>query len=434
MSRLAAKSPTYPRLMAKRQTSSNVYYGPLRTDEESSSFAHVLAHSFGRTDAEAGGWLGTHLRGNVRVLSMGNSVDAGLSLVRMAQYFNGTAVPMVGIQGVGVAPGARGRGVASDLMIRTLHELHAEGTPISTLYPANQTLYRRLGYEQAGHRFEVRIPLHRIGSRGSMRGPDGLTVREARSEGDTAARIRAVASTFAAACQGSLERNELLWKRIEFPPPTRTEPSRLFLIERGNSLEGYVYLAQTGSATGAGIGRYDVYVHDMAAITTAAINRLWAFLAGYSTVGNDLVWMTGPTNPLLLALPEQTYKPMTLRDHWMLRIVDMKAALQQRGWPAGLDAKLTIDLKDETLSANTGRWMLSVSDQQAKARKLDRGSNPRGASLKCDIGALATLYAGFASAEQLAIVGRVQGSTQSLALASSVFASTRGVPMLTDMF
>ncbi len=420
--------------MPKRSRSSSVYFGPPRSDAESSAFAHVLAHSFGRTDAEAGGWLATHARSNVRVLSSANDVDAGLSLVRMAQYFNGVPIPMVGIQGVGVAPGARGRGVASELMIRALKELHAEGTPLSTLYPANQTLYRRLGYEQAGHRFEIRIPLHRIGARSAMRDSDGLTVREARSEGDVATRNRGVASAFAAACQGSLERNDLLWKRIEFPPPTRTEPSRLFLIERSNSLQGYVYLTQSVTPSGAGAGRYDVFVQDMAAITPAAINRLWAFLAGYSTVGNDLVWFTGPTNPLLLALPEQTYKPMTLRDHWMLRIVDMKSALEQRGWPAGLDAKLSIDVKDEALSANTGRWSLSVAGGQVRARKLDRGAKPRGPTIACDIGALATLYSGFQSAEQLALVGRAQGSPGSLALVSALFASTRGVPMLTDMF
>ncbi len=424
--------------MAKRKTAPAEYFGPPRTDDESTAFAHVLAHSFGRTDAEAGGWLATHDRENVRVLSSGKSVDAGLSLVRMGQYFGGLAVPMVGIQGVGVAPGARGRGVASELMVQTLRELHTEGTPLSTLYPANQTLYRRLGYEQAGHRFEVRIPLHRIGARASMRSADGLTVREARvaeqGGSDVAARVRQVASVFAATCQGSLERNELLWKRIELPPPTRTEPSRLFLIERGNVLEGYVFLTQTVTPTGAGAGRYDVFVQDMAAITPRAINRLWAFLAGYSTVGNDLVWMTGPANPLLVALPEQTYKPMTLRDHWMLRIVDMKCAMTHRGWPRGLDARLTLRITDDILRANSGAWSLSVSDGRARVRKLEGGGKPRGAAIKCDIGALSTLYAGFMSAQQLAMVERVEGSPDALELASAAFASTRGVPMLTDMF
>jgi predicted acetyltransferase len=306
--------------------------------------------------------------------------------------------------------------------------------PISTLYPANQTLYRRLGYEQAGHRFEVRIPMQRISARVAMRTRDGLTLREARSEGTAATRVRELSAQFAAACQGSLDRNELLWKRIELPPPNRTEPARLFLIERGRALEAYVYLTQVTQPTGAGAGRYDVFVQDMAAITPAATDRLWAFLAGYSTVGNDLVWMTGPTNPLLLALPEQTYKPMTLRDHWMLRLVNPKPALELRGWPAGLSAKLTLEVSDDLLRANTGRWSLSVADGQARVRKLDRAIKPRGPLIKCDIGALATLYAGFQSAGQLAMVGRIQGSADSIELASSVLASTRGVPMLTDMF
>lgn len=425
----------YPRRMPTRaRSSASVYFGPPRTDAQTAAFAHVLAHSFGRSDAEAGDWVALHDRANLRILCRGDEVEGGLILIRMGQYFNGTPIPMVGIQGVGVSPSARGRGVASELMQRTLRELHAAGAPLSTLYPANQTLYRRLGYEQAGHRFEVHIPLNRIGARAPMRGGDGLSVREGRSEGADRDRIHALYGRFAAACQGPLDRNDVQWRRIESPPPARSEPPRLFLIERGRVLEGYIFLTQSVPPTTAGPNRFNVHIHDMAATTPAAIDRLWAFLAGYSTVGSELIWFTGPSNPLLLALSEQTYKPMLLRDHWMLRIVELKAALEQRPWPAATNARLTLDLQDESLPANTGRRLLTIAGGRARVRTLDRGVKPRGPSISCDIGALATLYAGFAPAQHLALAGRVKGDDESLALASSLFASTRGVPMLTDMF
>lgn len=420
--------------MPKRQTSPAVYFGPPRTDDETSAFAHVLAHSFGRTDAEAAEWVGHHDRANLRILCSGDEVEGGLILIHMGQYFNGTPIPMVGIQGVGVAPGARGRGVASDLMQRCLREFHAAGTPLSTLYPANQTLYRRLGYEQAGHRFEVHIPLHRIGARAPMRGGDGLSVREARSEGADRECIRALSTRFASSCQGALDRTDPVWKRIEAPSASRGEPSRLFLIERGRELEGYIFLTQSVPPTTTGPNRFNVHIHDMAATTPEAINRLWAFLAGYATVGNELIWFTGPMNPLLLALPEQIYKPMLLRDHWMLRLIDLKSALQLRPWPAAISTKLTLDVQDGSLPANTGRWLFTLAGGKAAVRRLDRGIDSRGPVISCDIGALAALFAGFAPAQQLALAGRIKGDDESLALASSLFASTRGVPMLTDMF
>lgn len=420
--------------MSKRSGNSSFYFGPPRTDAESTALAHVLAHSFGRTDAEAAEWVALHDRANIRVLSRAGEVEGGLVLIHMGQYFNGAPIPMLGIQGVGVSPSARGRGVASELMLHALREAREAGTPLSSLYPANQTLYRRLGYEQAGHRFEVHIPLNRIGARAPMRGGDGLSIREARSEGADRDRVRALYSRFAAACQGMLDRNEVVWRRIESPPPARSEPARLFLIERGRTLEGYIFLTQANPPTTSGPNRFNVHIHDMAAITPAAINRLWAFLAGYSTVGNDAIWFTGPTNPLLLALPEQTYKPMLLRDHWMLRIVDLKAALEQRDWPRGIEATLTLDVQDESLRANSGRWSIRCADGRAKARRLDRGVKSRGPAISCDIGALASLYAGFAPAQHLALSGRVKGDDESIALASALFASTRGVPMLTDMF
>lgn len=422
--------------MSKRSRGSRIsnYFGPPRNDSESDAFAHVLAHSFGRTDAEAAEWVAHHDRANLRILCRGDEVEGGLILIHMGQYFNGTPIPMVGIQGVGVAPSARGRGVASELMLHALREAREAGTPISSLYPANQTLYRRLGYEQAGHRFEVHVPLHRIGARAPMRGGDGLTVREARSEGADRERIRALSARFASSYQGALDRTDAVWKRIEAPSASHGEPSRLFLIERSRTLEGFIFLTQSVPPTTTGPNRFNVHIHDMAAITPAAINRIWAFLAGYSTVGNDAIWFTGPMNPLLLALPEQTYKPMLLRDHWMLRLLDLEAALEQRDWPRGIDAKLTLDVIDDALRANHGRWSLKVSEGRATVRKLDRGAKPRGPSISCDIGALASLYAGFAPGQHLALAGRVKGDDESLALASSLFASTRGVPMLTDMF
>lgn len=72
---------------------------------------------------------------------------------------------MQGVAGVGVAPEARGLGTAAELMRCALREMHAAGFPISGLYPAAQKLYRSVGYEQAGSRFEVRIPPQSIGLR-----------------------------------------------------------------------------------------------------------------------------------------------------------------------------------------------------------------------------------------------------------------------------
>src|SRR5204863_3657876 len=114
-------------------------------------------------------WLNKAGRENVRVLREGREPIACLLLLPMGQFFGGRPVPTVGVAAVGVAPHLRGRGAAARVMSSALREIRAAGTPLSALYPATQVLYRKVGYEQAGGRFEITIP---AGALGLVGGPD----------------------------------------------------------------------------------------------------------------------------------------------------------------------------------------------------------------------------------------------------------------------
>src|SRR6266850_4417815 len=116
-------------------------YTVLSTDRQAEGYARVLAHSFGRSDTEGAGWLTRHTRSHIRVLGEGDEVAAGMIFIPMGQYFGGRSVPMWGVAAVGVAPESRGRGLATELMKRSLEEMHGEGVPIAALYAATQRLY-----------------------------------------------------------------------------------------------------------------------------------------------------------------------------------------------------------------------------------------------------------------------------------------------------
>ncbi|HYO48834.1 MAG TPA: GNAT family N-acetyltransferase, partial [Chloroflexia bacterium] len=101
-----------------------------------------------------------------RLSRVNGRLAAGLGYVRMGQWFGGASVPSVGITTVGVAPEHRGTGVGLSMMRAMLEELYEEGMPLSSLYPATTTFYRRIGYERAGQRITYELPL------------DGIDVRE----------------------------------------------------------------------------------------------------------------------------------------------------------------------------------------------------------------------------------------------------------------
>ncbi|MBI3925782.1 MAG: GNAT family N-acetyltransferase [Armatimonadetes bacterium] len=151
--------------------------------------------------------------------------------------------------------------------------------------------------------------------------------------------------------------------------------------------------------------------------------------SGYELAGSRFhrkaFWYGGPVSPLLLLLKEQP-RSLKLMDQWMLRLVHLESAFSERGYPAGVEAELHLALEDPILPENAGNWILEVSGSRGRVRPGGKGE------LRLDVGALAALYSGYLSPDQLAAAGRLEGSEPSKAAAARMFAGTP--PWLADFF
>jgi len=406
-------------------------YVQVATDEHAAQYARILAHSFGRTETDTTAWVERSGRANCRVLLDRGKAVAGLIVIRMGQYFGGRAVPKIGISAVGAAPEARGRGVATELMRRCILETHEEGVAISGLYPATQKLYRAVGYEQSGHKFEIRVPLGSVGVKDHE-----LAVRPL-EEADKP-RVRVLYASQARHIDGHLERAPISWDRIERPPPSRVDPARAFVIEtdaaQGDSesgaIEGYVFLTQVMPAI-PNRGKHEIHVHDMLAATPRAALRLWSFLAGYATLAPEMHWHAGPAHALLAMLPEQPYR-MTNHMHWMTRIVDVQKALEARGYASGLRAGLRLAVTDPLVSTNAGEFLLEVSNGVGSVMRGPLAGSGATPMLTASINGLASLFTGFLPPAALRSIGFVQGDDDALRVAGAIFAGS--TPWMTDMY
>jgi predicted acetyltransferase len=85
-----------------------------------------------------------------------------------------------------------------------------------------------------------------------------------------------------------------------------------------------------------------------------------------------------------------------------------------------------LDVYDDVVEANNGRWRLSV--------RAGRGALQRGGAgdLRTDMRGLAALYSGFSSPNTLVCTGQVEGTPAALAIAQSVFAGPQ--PWMREMF
>jgi predicted acetyltransferase len=447
-------------------------YGPSRDDAERALFGEILARSFAIPRTECPAIIDRAGRANVRVVREDGRAIGGLILVPMGQWFGGKRVPMTGLAAVGIDPFARGRGAAKRLLVSMLHELSAQGVALSTLYPSTQSLYRSVGYEQAGQRFEIRARCGdlassaHLGGERAARKSDVAHANVARTHADAAhshadasrshtdasrshadaprsnadasrshadasrslalvrldrgddPRIHAAYREVAQRSPGWLDRNEYMWGRV---PEWRGETRDGYAVLDGHDIAGYLFLAPRRLDS----GRHDLFLSDFVAHDAHAARRLFAFLAGHRSLADDVVWFGGANDALLAVLPEMSYRARLLYN-WMVRIVDVRAALEQRGYSASVEVELHLEVSDDVLTANNARFILHLENGRASVKPGGKGR------IELDVRALASLYTGFLSAEALAATGRLKAEKNDLARATAVFAGQ--TPSMPDMF
>ncbi len=382
-------------------------YGPLRANEID-ELNGVLEQALAFPVGSMAGWTEAIGHAQMRVVRRAGRPVAGIGIIPMGHYFGGRSIPAGGITAVGVAPDQRGTGVGRWMLEQTLQELHAQGLPIATLYPATTAFYRRTGFERAAQRLIYEVPLAEMNLR-------DYQLEAAPAGPDEYATIKQLYAQQAAHSAGFIDRPEFYWQQILEP---KKKIAYRFIVRRAGVPEGYVIFSHATWGE-------PLHAHDIVALTPAAGRRLLTLLADHRSMIEKLHIPGGPNDTLLFQLAEQHQKLKQSLD-LMLRIVDVPAALAARGYPAGLTAELHFDLRDELLPANSGRFVLRVAGGQGQAE-------PGGAGhMRLHIRDLAALYTGYLSPHQLLQAGTLDAPAAELARAGLVFAGPH--PWLPDMF
>lgn len=349
---------------------------------------------------------------NFRLLHEGGKVVAALALYRMGQWFGGRSVPMAGVAAVGVPPELRGTGLSLELMRRTLQDLATEGIPLSVLFPATQVPYRKAGYEQAGfsHRYSMSLSRVQMRDRDLELRPVDPTAHEAFYE---------LYQRWASIQCGLLDRNKAVWERVVLP--RNSELRRAYLIGPPGAEEGYFIYHNEPTPNGL----YDLHVSDLVTLSGSALRRVWTFFADHRSMSEKVVWSGGAADPALYLLPEQGARIANV-ERWMLRILDVAKALEQRGYPPGASGELHLEVRDALLPRNQGRFVLKV---EGGSGTVSEGGEGR---MGLDIRGLATLYSGLYTPVELHALGRLTAPAADLQTALGLFAGPQ--PWMPDHF
>ena len=383
----------------------NLTYGEIK-DTEAEPLWEIISQSLHRHMQS--GW-NEHLGYNrFRAVRSCNSLLGGLGIVELGQWFGGNIVQTGAVTSVGIAPEGRGLGAASVLMKNSLLELDERGIPISTLFPSSTKVYRSFGYERSGTKILYEAQVKDM--RASL---NDLQVVEA---GDSEREeTYLLYNERARLGNGNLQRGSVLWDLIL---ETKGRKVYHYLIKDGNTSVGYVNFQQARSAN-------HIRVRDMVALNKKCAERLLRFFYDHRTVIDTISWNGPPNDPLRLMMDEEQGNQISDRD-WMLRIVDLKKALESRGYPKDISLSLTINYEDPIITKNTGTWTVDVDEGKASVTNSGKDGiqlGPRG---------LAPLFSSYLSAFDVRNLGLVEGTDKDLSKASVIFGGPK--PWIGDTF
>ena len=376
------------------------------SEQQARDYAAITTQAFGGSLDESIEWVFDLGLPAVRVALVDGQVAAGLKAHDMAHYFLGRRVTTWGIGGVAVAPHHRNLGLACRLMVDTLRDARSKGIAVSSLYPATQKLYRKVGYERAGVHTKWKLNIPAIALEQTPGNAIPLTE-------DHLPTIKQLYTQQAKKHHGWLDRPDHFWThRI------RLDIDFGYLILIDDQPAGYIVFKPRKQ------GVDELWIQQWCVTSPDAARLSLQLIAQHRSINQTAYWYGTPDEWAPWLLPNDTPE-LQYQEDWMLRIVDIDAALTQRGYPP-ITAEFHFDLTDDILPDNAGRRVLTL--RQGKPTVQPGGTG----RIALDIRALAPLYTGYLSPQHLRDLDRLTGPEEDLTLLAAAFAAP--LPAMPDHF
>ena len=324
-------------------------------------------------------------------------------------------LPAAGVSWVSVLPTHRRQGVLSSLMRQQLADVRERGEPLAILWASESVIYPRYGYGRASWHLTFTLKrgegtLTRAAAAAASPVNSGVRLRIA----DPQAALPALAKVYDGLLPsrpGFFARGDAWWRsRIYDPPEHRggSGPLRCLLAEDDSGPRGYA-LYSASDTWNDFLPENVLSVRELMAADHAAAGALWTDLLSRDLTTEFRSGMRPVDDPLQFQLADSRRTRTKLTDNLWVRLTDVPRALAGRRYSSPVD--VVIEVRDEILPSNAGRWRLVAAGEAAASAGwgLTATCEPASgaADLALDVTELGAAYLGGTPLTTLADAGLV---------------------------
>ena len=307
----------------------------------------------------------------------------------------GVDLPMSYMVGVATDPIVRRSGVGKKLLKAALGELKERGQGLTILMPSSAGFYQNYGWDLYAHQWVQTMKLDELApllkkldktlSFGMLRSP-----REWK-------RLAGVYETYTKPLSGYAVRKEKEWVRLL--ESIFAEGVQVGYVKNDSGqLEGYCFYR---------LGEPEIGVSEFVYTTRRAQKALLNFLYNHRSQGESVRWNEGMIDQGYIFHTNGKTGHSTM-PFMMIRIVDVKLAMESIPVPVALEGAIQFGVKDPLCEWNHGTYVVSYKEGKAQVVKHKEHVDIN-AKLVFSVGALSLLLMGRMSATELAFEETLEG-------------------------
>ncbi|GAB3862565.1 GNAT family N-acetyltransferase [Dactylosporangium cerinum] len=339
----------------------------------------------------------------------------------------GAVIPAAHVTGVSVAAAHTRKGLLRRMMT---DQLTSVPEAIAVLWASEGRIYQRFGYGLATQNVTLRADRRELSIRGTVGGDTG-TLRAA-VPSEVLKELSEVYGRVLAERPGWSSRDDAWWGHLTSDPEKHREgftATRAVLYENAAGVvEGFTRYRVRSEWDDNG-PKGEVNVIELVAATPDAEAALWRFLLRVDLTRTVVKGLSSVDESIFHLVDEPRRLGGKVGDGLWVRIVDLPRALVSRRYAAPVD--VVLEVTDELLPANAGRWRLRVG---AGGALVNCSPTDAPADLSCDVLELGAAYLGGTKLGALAATGRVREHRPGAVAAASTAFGWHVTPASIEIF